>query len=204
MYIPDIYKLENPDRIREFLKENAFGILINQTNGKLWATHIPMLLDRNTSGKEILHGHIAIENPQGAAFEENNEVLAVFTGPHAYISSSWYEKENVPTWNYIAVHVYGKIKIIHDDAVIDSLTKLVDKYEQNSACPVKVSDLSKATMRQTRGIIGFEIEITHIEAKQKMSQNRNDHDFENIIIELEKTHSHSAQAVADEMKKTRK
>ena len=133
MYTPAIYQLENPDTIRAFLKENAFGILINQTNGKLWATHIPMELDYNSEGKEILHGHLSKENPQGIAFENNTEVLAVFTGPHAYISSSWYDHENVPTWNYTAVHVYGKVKIIHGEAVIDSLTKLVDKYEQASA-----------------------------------------------------------------------
>ena len=107
MYTPAIYQLENPDTIRAFLKENAFGILINQTNGKLWATHIPMELDYNSEGKEILHGHLSKENPQGIAFEENTEVLAVFTGPHAYISSSWYNHENVPTWNSTAVHVYG-------------------------------------------------------------------------------------------------
>lgn len=204
MYTPAIYQLENPDTIRAFLKENAFGILINQTNGKLWATHIPMELDYNSEGKEILHGHLSKENPQGIAFEENTEVLAVFTGPHAYISSSWYDHENVPTWNYTAVHVYGKVKIIHGEAVIDSLTKLVDKYEQASTCPVKVSELSKATMRQAKGVIGFEIEITQIEATQKMSQNRDDHNYKNIIQELEKTQSSSAIAVAEEMKKLRK
>nr|WP_315157965.1 FMN-binding negative transcriptional regulator [uncultured Flavobacterium sp.] len=204
MYTPDIYQLENPDSIRAFLKENAFGILINQTNGKLWATHIPMELDYNSEGKEILQGHLSKENPQGIAFEDNTEVLAVFTGPHAYISSSWYDHENVPTWNYTAVHVYGKVKIIHGEAVIDSLTKLVDKYEQASACPVRVSDFSKATMRQAKGVIGFEIEITQIEATQKMSQNRDDLNYKNIIQELAKTQSPSAIAVAEEMKKLRK
>ena len=96
------------------------------------------------------------------------------------------------------------MKIIHGEAVIDSLTKLVDKYEQASACPVKVSELSKATMRQAKGVIGFEIEITQIEATQKMSQNRDDHNYKNIIQELEKTQSSSAIAVAEEMKKLRK
>ncbi len=130
--------------------------------------------------------------------------MAGFTGPHAYTSSSRYDHENVPTWNYTAVHVYGKVKIIHGEAVINSLTKLVDKYEQASTCPVKVSELSKATMRQAKGIIGFEIEITQIEATQKMSQNRDDHNYKNIIQELEKTQSSSAIAVAEEMKKLRK
>lgn len=203
MYTPAIYQLENPDSIRAFLKENAFGILINQTNGKLCATHIPMELDFNKEGKEILHGHLSKENPQWKAFENNTEILAVFTGPHTYISSSWYDHENVPTWNYTAVHVYGKIKIVPKEAVIDSLTKMVNKYEQTSACPVKVSDLSKTTMRQVNGIVGFEIEITQIQATQKMSQNRDDHNYQNIIHELEKTQAPSALAVAQEMKKIR-
>ncbi|MFV7236842.1 FMN-binding negative transcriptional regulator [Flavobacterium sp. ZB4R12] len=201
MYTPDIYKNENQEEIRKFLQENSFGILINQTNGKLWATHIPLELDTNKDGKEILHGHIAKENPQWKGFADNDQVLAIFSGPHSYISSSWYDHENVPTWNYIAVHVYGKIKIIEGDAVIESLKKLVDKYEQNSENPIRVEDLSEKTMMQTRGIVAFEIEITAIQATKKMSQNRDDKNYQNIISELEKTNTNQSIAVANEMKK---
>ncbi|REG90798.1 FMN-binding negative transcriptional regulator [Flavobacterium aquicola] len=204
MYNLDIFKNEDKDSIIKFLKENAFGLLINQTNGKLFATHIPLELDYNKDGEEILHGHISKENPQWTAFESNDQVLAVFTGAHAYISSSWYDHENVPTWNYSAVHIYGKIKIIEGDAVIDSLTKLVDKYEQNSKCPVRVSELSKKTMMQTRGIVAFEIKIEEIQAKNKMSQNRDDKNYSNIISELEKTEKPQSKAVAKEMSKLRK
>jgi len=144
------------------------------------------------------------ENPQWTAFESNDEVLAVFTGPHAYISSSWYDHENVPTWNYSAVHIYGKIKIIEGDAIIDSLTKLVDKYEQNSKCPVRVAELSKKTMMQTRGIVAFEIKIEEIQAKNKMSQNRDDKNYAAIINELEKTENPQSIAVAKEMAGYRK
>jgi transcriptional regulator len=204
MHIPDLYKNEDKEAIRTFLKANAFGILINQTNGKLWATHIPLELEINKEGEEVLMGHISKENPQWTAFDSNDEVLAVFTGPHAYISSSWYDHENVPTWNYSAVHVYGKIKIIEGDAVIDSLTKLVDKYEQSSKCPVRVAELSKKTMMQTRGIVAFEIKIEEIQAQTKMSQNRDDKNYSNIISELEKTENHQSIAVAKEMAKHRK
>ena len=103
-----------------------------------------------------------------------------------------------------AVHVYGKIKIIEGDAVIDSLTKLVDKYEQNSKCPVRVADLSKKTMMQTRGIVAFEIKIEEIQAQNKMSQNRDDKNYSNIISELEKTENPQSMAVAKEMAKYRK
>jgi transcriptional regulator len=204
MYIPDLYKNEDKDSIRKFLKENAFGILINQTNGKLCATHIPLELDYNKEGEEVLQGHISKENPQWTSFESNAEILAIFTGPHSYISPSWYDHENVPTWNYSAVHVYGKIKIIEGDAVIDSLTKLVDKYEQNSKCPVRVADLSKKTMMQTRGIVAFEIKIEEIQAQNKMSQNRDDKNYSNIISELEKTENPQSIAVAKEMANHRK
>lgn len=204
MYIPDLYKNEDKEAIRTFLKENAFGILINQTNGKLWATHIPLELEINIEGEEVLTGHISKENPQLTAFESNDHVLAVFTGAHSYISPSWYDHENVPTWNYSAVHIYGKIKIIEGDAVIHSLTKLVDKYEQNSKCPVRVGDLSAKTMMQTRGIVAFEIKIEEIQAQNKMSQNRDDKNYSNIISELEKTESPQSMAVAKEMAKYRK
>ncbi|MBP2282935.1 transcriptional regulator [Flavobacterium sp. CG_23.5] len=201
MYIPDIYKNENQEDITAFLKQNSFGILINQTNGKLWATHIPLELQTNKEGKTILEGHISKENPQWQGFTENDQILAVFSGPHSYISPSWYDHENVPTWNYIAVHVYGRIKIIEGDAVIESLKKLVDKYEQNSENPVRIEDLSQKTMMQSRGIVAFEIEIDEIQATKKMSQNRDDKNYQNIISELEKTNINQSIAVANEMKK---
>jgi transcriptional regulator len=201
MYIPDIYKNENQEEITAFLKENSFGILINQTNGKLWATHIPLELGTNKEGKTILEGHISKENLQWKGFAENDRILAIFSGPHSYISPSWYDHENVPTWNYIAVHVYGKIKIIEGDAVIESLKKLVDKYEQNSKNPVRIEDLSEKTMMQTRGIVAFEIEIEEIQATKKMSQNRDDKNYQNIISELEKTKENQSIGVANEMKK---
>ncbi|WP_268847625.1 FMN-binding negative transcriptional regulator [Flavobacterium aestivum] len=204
MYIPDLFKNENPEAIRTFLKENAFGILINQTNGKLWVTHIPLELDYNKDGEEILYGHISKENPQWTAFESNDDVLAVFTGVHSYISPSWYDHENVPTWNYSAVHVYGKIKIVEGDAVIESLSKLVDKYEQNSKCPVRVADLSKKTMMEARGVVAFEIKIQEIQALTKMSQNRDDKNYAAIIKELNNTENPQSIAVAKEMEKYRK
>ncbi|MBP4139376.1 FMN-binding negative transcriptional regulator [Flavobacterium geliluteum] len=204
MYTPNLYKNEDQEAIRTFLKENSFGILINQTHGKLCATHIPIELEMNADGQEILQGHLSKLNPQAEGFAENDQVLAVFTGPHAYISSSWYDHENVPTWNYIAVHVYGRIKIVDEEAAIASLKKLVDKYEANSANPVRIEDLSEKTMREARGIYAFEIEIDEIQATKKMSQNRDDTNYKNIITALEKTENPQAIAVAKEMSKCRK
>lgn len=201
MYTPDLYKNENRDDIHAFLQENSFGILINQTQGKLTATHIPLELETDKEGNSILYGHLSKENPQRKGFTENDEILAVFSGPHSYISSSWYDHENVPTWNYIAVHVYGRIKIVEGEAVVESLKKLVDKYEKASKNPVRVEDLSKETMMQASGVVAFEIEITEIQATKKLSQNRDDKNYQNIISELEKTKENQAVAMANEMKK---
>jgi transcriptional regulator len=134
-------------------------------------------------------------------FLENDQVLAVFSGPHSYISSSWYDHENLPTWNYIAVHVYGKIKIIEEEAVIASLKKLVDKYEGESENPIRVEYLSQKTLMQTRGIVAFEIEITEIQATKKLSQNRDEFNYKNIISELEKSGENQSVTLANEMKK---
>ncbi|RTY93395.1 FMN-binding negative transcriptional regulator [Flavobacterium sp. GT3R68] len=204
MYIPDIHKNENPQEINSFIQTNSFGILVNQLDGKLSATHIPLELDVNEEGKQVLYGHISRENPQWKSFVSNNEVLAIFSGPHSYISSSWYDHENVPTWNYSAVHIYGTIKVIEGEALLASLKKLVDKYEAHSEKPVRVEDLSEKTMRQTRGIVAFEIEIREIQAVKKLSQNRDDKNYQNIISELEKTGETNSAAVAKEMSKCKK
>ncbi|WP_333875549.1 FMN-binding negative transcriptional regulator [Flavobacterium sp.] len=203
MYIPEIYKNENQEEIENFIHQNGFAIIINQTEGKLWATHTPLLLDTNENGKKILVGHISKANPQGQSFSTNDDVLVVFTGPHSYISSSWYDHENVPTWNYLAVHVYGKVQVYNHEKAVDSLKKLVDKYEAYSERPVRVENLSEKTMREAHGITAFEIVITALEAKKKLSQNRDDKNYQNIIRELEKTNENQAIAVAAEMRKNR-
>ena len=203
MYIPELYKNENQEEIQEFIHQNGFGILVNQTNGKLWATHIPLLLEEK-DGKQILVGHISRENPQAESFKTNDEVLSLFSGAHSYISSSWYDHENVPTWNYLAVHIYGKLKIHSLDETIEALKRLVNKYETKSEKPVRVEDLSKKTMLQARGIVSFEIEITAIEAKKKLSQNRDDKNYKTIISKLENSNDFQSIEVAKAMKKNRK
>jgi transcriptional regulator len=201
MYIPEIYKNENQEEILDFIQKNSFGILVNQSLGIISATHIPLELEIRDNSKQFLVGHISKENPQWHNFEKDNTVLAIFSGPHTYISPSWYDHENVPTWNYVAVHIYGKIKIIEGQKVYDSLKQLVDKYESKVDNPTKIEDYSKKTMLQVRGIVAFEIEITNIQAVKKMSQNRDDKNFLNIISELEKTNNSNDLNVANEMKK---
>lgn len=204
MYIPEQYKNENQQEIENFIHQHGFGILVNQTDGRPWATHIPLLLEEK-DGKQILVGHVSKENPQSESLNSNDEVLAIFSGAHTYISSSWYDHENVPTWNYLAVHIYGKVKIHSLDETVEALKRLTDKYEAKvkSENPVRVEELSKKTMMQARGIVSFEIEITAIEAVKKMSQNRDDKNYKNIISKLEYSNDNEAIAVAEEMKKNR-
>ena len=202
MHIPEIYKNENQADIKEFIHKNGFSILVNQTNGKLWATHIPLVLE-NKNGKQLLVGHVSKLNPQAESFKSNEEILAIFQGVNAYISSSWYDHENAPTWNYIAVHVHGKLRLHSHEETIEALKRLVDKYEVNSENPVRLENLSPKMMREVRGIVSFEIEISSIESVKKLSQNRDDKNYKNIISELEKTNEYQAVAVAEAMKKNR-
>lgn len=198
MYIPHYYKNENLTEVKDFLLHNSFGILVNQVDGKPWASHIPLELDKDNKGKDILVGHIAKANPQGKAFDASTEVLCIFNGPHAYVSSSWYKEEEVPTWNYIAVHVYGKLKILDEDETMASLHKLVDKYEKGSKNPISLHDMSPKTLRQVKGIIGFQIEITDIQAAFKLSQTRVE-DHPKIASELAERQDAGSQAIAQKM-----
>jgi transcriptional regulator len=159
-------------------------------------------LDVDSNGNDILVGHIAKVNPQWKYFKEHTQVLCIFNGPHSYVSSSWYEKEDVPTWNYIAVHIYGTLKIQKEDALLASLHKLVDKYESDSKKPISIHDMSPRTMRQIKGIVGFEIKIADIEATYKLSQGR-EHDHVKIVEELEARNAGS-KAVAKAMKNATK
>ncbi len=185
MYIPHYYKNENLEEVKKFIKENSFGILINQVDGKPWATHIPLELDIDENGKDILVSHISRANPQWKEFEKEPKVLCIFNGPHSYISSSWYKEEEVPTWDYIAIHVYGKLTILSEEAVMDSLHKLVNKHEKSSKNPISLNDMSSKTLRQVKGVVGFKIEVTDIQAAFKLSQTRPE-DHAEIIKNLNK------------------
>ncbi len=199
MYIPSPYKNKDQKEIKEFLRQNSFGILVNNTAGKPWATHTPLELDVDMDGNDVLVGHISKANPQWKYFREDKEVLAIFNGPHSYISSSWYKEEEVPTWNYIAVHVYGTIKILDEDAVLESLHKLVDKHEKGVDNPISIDDLSPETMKQINGIVGFQIHITELQATYKLSQTRME-DHPQIIAELNKYEGSGSKEIAKLMK----
>jgi transcriptional regulator len=198
MYTPAHFKNENSKELREFIAHHGFGILVSQVNKKLWATHLPLIL---TEDNKLL-GHISRGNKQWKELPQDGEVMVIFTGPHTYISSSWYDHENVPTWNYIAVHVYGKARTIEGEELKDSLRKLTDKYEISSVNPVSVDTMSKKFLEsEIKLIVGIEIAIDRMEASYKLSQNRDEKNHATIISELEKRTDGNSTAIANEMKK---
>ncbi|MBT8187827.1 MAG: FMN-binding negative transcriptional regulator [Croceitalea sp.] len=199
MYIPHYYKNEDLNEIKAFITQNAFGILINQVDGKPWATHIPLELEEDAQDKGFLVGHIAKANQQWRAFSEPQEVLCIFNGPHSYVSSSWYQEEEVPTWDYIAVHVYGQLKVLSEEEVMQSLHKLVNKYEKESKNPISLHDMKPSTLKQVKGVVGFKIEITEIQAAYKLSQTRPE-DHAKIIEELSQKENAGSKAIAKAIK----
>lgn len=204
MYIPKINEEHDQERIFGFIRKNSFGIVVSSDNNIPTATHIPMELDFERESTPILRGHVARVNPHWQLWAENSQVLVIFSGAHSYISSSWYEKENVSTWNYMAVHIYGTIKIVEGEKLFDSLKKLTNKYESFQEKPLYFEQLNEESLRkQMRAIVGFEINIERVEAKAKLSQNRNDNDYKNIINQLHKSTDSQAHEVADEMIKRR-
>jgi len=203
MYINKNNRQEDPAEIEEFVTQNGFAILVSQVDGRPWATHIPLMLSHNDEEQPILSGHVSKVNGQWKNIE-GQEVLVIFSGPHTYISSSWYDHENVPTWNYTAVHAYGRARLVTGDELAQALAKLTDHYEQQSEKPVSVEGMSPGYFdSQVRGLVGFEIAVTQFQAVRKLSQNRDDVNHARIVDELEKRGDAQSVAIAEEMK-TRK
>ncbi len=199
MYVPKYAQNYDIADIIKFIRQNSFGILVSHSEQKLMATHIPLQFSPD---EKKMFGHLSRANQQWKNFPYEFKVMAIFTGPHAYISSSWYDHENVPTWNYIAAHVYGNIRIIEGDSLYESLKHLVDTFENSSDRPVSMESMSPEYLRKSmQGLVGFEIEITSMEATYKLSQNRDQKNHDNIIHELEKQPDVGAHQIAAEMKK---
>lgn len=200
MYIPEYQKNENVGEVKSFIRENAFASLVTFHEGRPHATHIPLILEVDDKDRDVLTGHLARANHQWRHFDSQEEVLCIFNGPHAYISSSWYQEEEVPTWDYIAVHVYGRLQIMDESSTMKSLHRLVDLYEQDSEKPVSMKEMSKKTLQQVKGVVGFQIVISDIQARYKLSQGRKE-DHGEIINQLNKRDDSGSSAIAKEIKK---
>lgn len=199
MYVPKPYQASDEDHIRSFVKHHPFGILVDQMPSRLWAVHIPFEWEVR-EGKDYLVGHIARANPLGEHWTAARNVLAIFQGPHTYISSSWYKEEEVPTWDYLAVHVYGTLRTLSEEETMASLKRLVHRHESQEEHPIDLEQFSESTMRQVRGVIGFEMEITESHGVAKLSQTRPE-DHDEIRKQLQKRGDEQSQQIADEIRK---
>ncbi|AYC29003.1 FMN-binding negative transcriptional regulator [Paenisporosarcina cavernae] len=180
MYIPKQFRVEDMEEVKRFLQEHAFATIVSSTSGRPVATHLPLQVAEK-NGKLTLTGHFAYGNKQWKAWSEEEEVLVIFQGPHAYVSSSWYDHVNVPTWNYEAVHIYGIAHFLSLDELKNDLAALLEKYEHGRESAVVWNTLPEELLeRELKGIKGFRIDVTKVEAAYKLSQNRHPSDYEAI------------------------
>jgi transcriptional regulator len=203
MFVPKIYRSEDYQLMKEIISENSFALLISSV-GKIRATHAMMMLNEDNPEKIYLESHISRANPQEKALQNGDEVLCDFLGAHTYISSSWYDHINVSTWNYEAVQIYGKVELMNNDELYSHLEKLTSKYENFQQCPMMVKDMGKEFVeKEMKGAFGLKIIPTEIFIKQKLSQNRKENDFQNIISHLENADD-DARKIAEKMKLIKK
>jgi transcriptional regulator len=199
MYIPKAFYVSDQQVLGEFIERHSFATLVSMVDGKPFATHLPLLLDRMRSTYGTLLGHVARANPQWHAFDGQQEALAIFQGPHAYVSPSWYATSPaVPTWNYTAVHVYGVPRVIDDEhAFADLLDRLIAFYE--AGMPTPWPGILPADFRATlmKGIVGFVMDIDRIEGKFKLSQNRSREDQRRVVEHFERSADPIERALAE-------
>ena len=196
MYIPKAFREDDISAIHTLIREYNFAALITQREGVPFATHLPFMLDAERGPNGTLLAHMARANPQWHDFNSAQEVLVIFQGPHAYISPSWYEVElSVPTWNYAVVHAYGLPHLIEDGEELYKLLKtLIQTHEANFEKPWPFQLPDDYLQKMMRGIVGFEIEITRLEGKFKLSQNRTETERENVIAALQESTNTAALA----------
>ncbi|RCW77001.1 FMN-binding negative transcriptional regulator [Saliterribacillus persicus] len=198
MYIPNHFKINDETTNYEIINQHSFATLISQHSGMPFATHLPLILNKENT---YLYGHFARPNPQWEDLK-NQTVLAIFHGPHCYISPSWYETNKaVPTWNYVTVHVYGEIELLEaEDELKDSLNEMVLKYEDPDSS-YSLQDLdTKFLQGMSKGVQGFKVKIKRIEGKSKLSQNHSIERRERVINQLEQISNTDEKQIATLMK----
>lgn len=187
MYVPKAFAEDDAAVRHDLIEANNFGLLVSTVDGAPLATHLPFLLDRERGARGTLVAHMARANPHWQGFAAGGEALAVFTGPHAYISPAWYAGEpNVPTWNYAAVHAYGVPRLVEDPAAVAAMMeRLVDVHEAGSGQPWRLaSQPDDYRQAMIRGIVAFEIPVARLEGKSKLSQNKTAADRAGVVAAL--------------------
>lgn len=189
MYIPEAFAENDLATLHEFIRQHSFATVVTQHEGVPFASHLPMFLDSNIGAHGVLLGHMARNNPQWHDLVSGAEVLLLFQGAHAYVSPAWYEPNpmSVPTWNYVSVHAYGKARILSEEELEQTLYQLTDENEKVFEKPWELSLSTTMRERMLSAIVGFEITLSRIEGKFKLSQNRSEQDRQNVISELSTT-----------------
>jgi len=202
MYVPPSFSEIDRAKLFDFIDQHNFGLIVSQLDREPLATHLPLLLDRQAGPLGTLFGHMARANPQWQATDRS--VLVVISGPHAYVSPSWYEAENVvPTWNYVAVHIYGTLHIVEDDEpTLEILRDFVLFHEKSMPAPWNLPDGDMYFSRLAHAVVAFRIEIARIEGKWKLSQNHSRERREKVIAALSRQRDDNSQAIAALMAET--
>jgi len=197
MYIPAAFAESDLTRMHDFIEQYSFGLIVSQVDGQMFASHLPFLLKKTGGPHGCLVGHMARLNPQWEQVS-GQKVLAIFSGPHTYISPTWYDAEQVvPTWNYTAVHVYGRVQIIEDqDALLEIVQESVRVYEQGMRQPWTFDASGIFVKRLLTQIVGFRIEIDEIEGKWKLNQNQPVERRKKVIRALREQGGENAEAIA--------
>ena len=202
MYISKLYREEDRAKIMEFLRQNEFATLVAYDGEKPVASHL--LMEVVEDGEKLfINGHMSKANPQWRTFEKNPEVLVIFQGPHTYISPTWYNHVNVPTWNYQSVHIYGSPRIVTDhEETYEMLARLIARNEGNPSYRMETLP-PDFVVKEMKGIVAFQVEATRIEANYKLSQNRDDESYWNVVSHLDERGDEMSHEVAKAMKKNR-
>lgn len=197
LYIPKSFRMDDAREIASFLRDHSFGVMIAVKDGDIMATHVPFLYDAS-NGK--LFAHLAKANPQASQLD-GEDVMVVFQGPHAYISPSWYGLvHQVPTWNYMVVHVYGTYSVMEDkEQLAKLLQRTIHAYEPDSSLPEEANEPFYQNMM--KAIVGFRIDITRIDGAAKLSQNKPADVQRRVITRLRSSASDMARQTADLMEK---
>lgn len=204
MYNPRHFAKDDIPALQEFVRRQGFATLVTAGPGGLFASHLPMLFDPEPAPYGTLRGHLARANPHWREATPEIAALAVFTGPQGYISPNWYPSKRetgrvVPTWNYVAVHAYGALRVFDDvDRLRSLVSALTDKHEAALPQPWKIDDAPAEFIAvQLKAIVGIEIPIARWEGKWKLSQNRPEADREGVVQGLRAAGDSSSLAIAD-------
>ena len=197
MYVPSSFARTDPAELFAFIEAHSFGLLVSTRDGAPFASHLPLLLDRRAGPHGTLVGHMARANPQWRDLD-GRPVLAVFSGPHAYVSPSWYGAEGVvPTWNYVAVHATGTFRVTDDpDEVTAIVADTVETYERGMPTPWRLDAGAEYVRRLADGIVGFRVAVERLEGKWKLSQNHPAERREKVAAALAAAGDPDARAVA--------